>query len=99
MPTFQPFGPDHWTVLGVVAVAVGLMVVNTHRLCQMPRDGIARAGLAIVLLGNEVIELVAHALTQGPVRLPFQLCDLAMFMMAWALLGHNRFVAEVAFLW
>ena len=98
-PVFNPFGPDHWAVLGCVSVASWLLIANASGLRRMREDRIVRAGLAAVLLGNEGIGLLVQALTQGTVRLPFQLCDLAIFVVAWALLGHNRFAGELAFLW
>lgn len=98
MPTFQPFGPDHWAVMGFVAVASLAMIAGTSPVRRLQDDRLVRGGLALVLMGNllgSLVYLVAH----GHWRLPFQLCDLAVVLMAWALVGSNRFVAELAFFW
>lgn len=99
MPIFQPFGPDHWMVLGMTAAVLWLMIANARRLRRAPRDGSVRAALALVLWGNEAIGLIGYALAQGRVRVPCQLCDLAMILMGWALLGSPRVVEELAFCW
>ena len=98
MPTFQPFGPDHWAVLAFVGVASLVMIANASRVRRLHDDRVVRGGLALVLAGN-LLGSLAYLAAHGRWRLPFQLCDLAVLMMAWALLGSRRSVSELAFFW
>ncbi len=98
MPLFRPFGPDHWAAMALTAVAAGALLGNARRLRRLPNDRWIRAGLAIVIVGNELISWISSGL-QGIWRLPLQLCDLAMVVMGWALVGRQTFVSAVAFYW
>jgi len=98
MPIFQPFDPDHWAVLGLVAVASLVMGASAPRVRRIQDDRLLRGGLALIVVGNELVSWI-HAVLQGRWGLPFQLCDLAVLVMAWALLGRHRGVAELAFFW
>jgi hypothetical integral membrane protein (TIGR02206 family) len=95
---FQPFGPSHWWVLTLtVGIAVALLM-SVRRLRRVPDDRWVRVGLACGLVGNEVVSWV-YAITNGYWGLPLQLCDLAVFLVAWALVGERQLVKELAFFW
>ena len=83
----------------VLTVGAALaLVLNARRLRGVGDDRVVCLVLAIGLLGNELTSWVYY-LSQGYVGLPLQLCDLALFLMAWALIGRNRYVGELAFFW
>ena len=100
MPTgrgFIPFGPDHQMVLVTTAViAVGL-IIGRRRLRQLD-DRWVRRVVAAGLVANEVIAWSVAA-AEGQVRVPLQLCDLALFLTAWTLMKPTRHVAELAYFW
>jgi len=98
MPEFHQFGVDHLTVLAFM-ISVGLvLVLCTKRLRSMGDDRLVRFALAVGLVGNGVISWV-YSLGLGFMSFPLQLCDLALFLIAWALIGKNRYVGELAFFW
>ncbi|MBI3087848.1 MAG: TIGR02206 family membrane protein [Candidatus Omnitrophica bacterium] len=98
MPVFQQFGPSHLTALLLMLAAGAVLVANAKRLRSAGDDRLVRRILAAVLVGNEVGSW-GVAVVQGRWGLPCQLCDLAVFLMAWALLGRRRLVGEIAVLW
>jgi hypothetical integral membrane protein (TIGR02206 family) len=79
-------------------VAALALVVSAKRLRGVGDDRAVRAGLAAGLVGNELISWI-YFVAQGRFGLPLQLCDLAVWLMAWALIGTNRVVGELAFFW
>ena len=94
---FVPYGPDHRGVLlGTALATVGLLIVGPR--LRTTDDRWARRGVALLLLGNEAVAWLIAA-SQGVVRVPLQLCDLALFLSVWALLSLKRFPAEVAYFW
>ena len=97
---FQPFGPDHLTVLGIAGLLAAALIINAPRLRRLsaPSDRLIRQGLAVLIVGNEVLSW-GYALWQGAFGLPLQLCDLAVLLTGWALVGSPRLVREVAVLW
>lgn len=97
-PTFVLFGPDHWAVLTALGTTWLLLVANVRRIRRLGNDRFVRTILAGVLLVNELGSW-AVVLAQGRWGLPCQLCDLAVFLMAWALLGHHQLVGDIAVLW
>lgn len=58
--------------------------------------------LAVVLLGNEII-FIGGAMVNGlwdyTWGLPLQLCDLAIFAVAYSLFRHKQWVWELAYFW
>lgn len=98
MPAFRPFGPDHWMALGVTASCAMALVAFAPRLRALRDDRLIRVGLALVVVGNELVSWI-RALTTGRWGLPCHLCDLAVFLVAWALVGRNRVVGELALFW
>ncbi len=98
MALFRPFGPDHWVVLGITVATAFTLVARAPRLAGCENDRRIRVGLAIVLVGNELVSWIVY-LARGIFTLPFQLCDLALWLVAWALIGRHGVVAELAFFW
>ena len=98
MPVFRPFGPDHWAVLGLTGLTLVGLVASTRRLRRRRNDRTIRLGLAAGLVGTGVISWL-YAVAKGVVRLPLQLCDVAIVLVAWALIGKSRCAKEVACCW
>ena len=98
MPVFRPFGPDHWLVLGLVGGVSAALVAGARGLRCWREERIVRLGFAVTLGGNAVISW-GVGLSQGQARLPCQLCDLAVLVMAGALLTRHRVVGELAICW
>jgi len=84
--------------MAVLGTACAFLVANTKRLRTLRTDAVVRRVLALVLVGNEVGSW-GVAVSQGWWGLPCQLCDLAVFLMAWVLLGRRRLIGELAVLW
>ena len=98
MPSFRPFGLDHWLVLAVTGATASALIVEAARLRGLRHDQAIRVGLAGLLIGNEALGWTAY-LMQGVWGLPLHLCDLSVMLVAWALLRQNRLVEEVGFCW
>lgn len=91
--------PEHAGALAVIVPAVAVMVVAARR-----RPGWWMRGLAVVLVADEVswwVYLVAgHDTGMTLVQsLPLQLCDVAIFVAAFALWTRNRLLVEVTYFW
>jgi len=97
MRAFVPFGPDHVVVLSGLAVGIVVVLVSARR-WQGRDDRALRYSIALVLLGNETIAYVA-ALAHGVVRIPLQLCDLALLATLCALLRPRPLIGTVAYFW
>lgn len=96
--TFRPFGPDHLLALGGLTVVIGAMIAFATALRRAADDRPLRLGLCALMIAAELTAWIS-ALARGDVVWPCQLCDLALFLMIWALLGRQRVVGEVACLW
>ena len=86
MSSSHPFvlwGPDHMAVLAVT-VGGALALVGTRASLRRVSDGPVRRTAALVLLGNELLSWV-WAAAHGVVRVPLQLCDLALVLTVVAL--------------
>lgn len=94
---FVLWGPDHLAVLALTIAGTLALVVSRGRL-RRANDVLARRGLAALLLANEVIAW-GWAAAQGVVRVPLQLCDLALLLTVWALWSLRRGVSVVAYFW
>jgi len=94
---FVPWGTDHQAVVFLTAVTAAAIILNRQHL-EGAVDCWIRRGLAAVLVGNELLAW-GISLVHGQLRLPLQLCDLALFAVAWALVSAQRSVAEVAYFW
>lgn len=98
MSAFRTFGPDHQAVLGSLAAAAAALILAARPLRRLQDDRLMRLALAAALIANELSGW-AHALSRGRFTLPLHLCDLAVFLTAWALLGRSRLVGELAVCW
>ena len=89
----------------VVAIAVVTAVlVALARLRPGPWTGAAARGLAVVLVAAEVgwwIYLVASHANKAELvyALPFQLCDAAIFVSAFALWFRSQLLVEITYFW
>lgn len=100
MPPGRPFtlwGTDHLAVLFATGAVVVALVAGRGRLRGSADRG-WRRGIALALLANECSAWVVAAL-QGSVRVPLQLCDLALGLTAWALWSLRPRVCELAYFW
>lgn len=94
---FVPFGPDHQVVLVLTGLLAVALILARGRLRAMDERWL-RWGFAAGLAGNELASW-GLGLAQGHVRLPLQLCDLALITAVWALFNPQRLVAQLAYFW
>lgn len=92
----------HRLVLLLAGLGVVALGLARRRLQAMSaRDAGWRRAIAVALIVNEVIEWGLEA-AQGTARVPFQLCDVAVFLTAWVLLAippNGSVVSELAYFW
>ena len=97
---FHLFGAAHSIALVLVA-AVALGLVLLARASERAGAGV-RIGLAIYLLGATATYLAVEA-TLRPLDAwdfaPLHLCDMAIFVAAFALITRSRSAAEVVYFW
>ena len=94
---FVPFGPDHLGVLLVTLLGVVALILSRERLRRL-EDRRLRRVVAVGLIANELISWPI-GLAYGHVRVPLQLCDLALVVTAWALVSLRPRVSELAYFW
>ena len=95
---FVPWGLDHAAALLLTAILV-VALISVRRQLRAIDDRWLRRGLAILLLGNELLSWPIGC-SQGFVRVPLQLCDVTLVLATWALLlGEGRRVNELAYFW
>lgn len=97
------FATEHVGAVAVIAVATAALV-TAARLRPGPWTRTAARGLAVVLVGAEVgwwIYLVATHANRAELlyALPFQLCDAAIFVSAFALWLRRQLLVEVTYFW
>ena len=102
MPPFERFGSQHLLVLaGTVAAAVVLCLAVQREDAHAWRRGV-RFSLTAALLGLTAVFL-AVAARRGDIRwydfIPLQLCDMAIFVGAYALLSLRPLAAELFYFW
>lgn len=97
MGGFVPFTPDHLAVLAGLAAGVAALLIVGKRLRGVEDRGV-RWGVAVLLAANELIALIV-AWRQGMVRVPFQLCELALYLTLWALVSLRPSVCRMAYCW
>ena len=96
-PGFVLFGTGHLAILfALTLAAVGLVL--GRRSSARRNDRRVRQLLAALLAGNELFSWVIAAV-QGQMRIPLQLCDVALWLIVWALLGGGRPARELAYFW
>ncbi len=94
---FTLWGADHVAIL--LLTVGGALALLWNRACLRRVSDISiRRVAAFVLLGNELISWVWAAL-HGVVRVPLQLCDLALFLMVAALWSLHPAVTGLAYFW
>lgn len=96
---FQLFGGAH---LGAVIAAVVIATATSLALRREPAlAGPVRVALAIWVLGAGLGFVVVEAIAGVSWRsiAPLHLCDLAIFVAAWALLYRHRTAAELTYFW
>jgi hypothetical integral membrane protein (TIGR02206 family) len=99
---FVLFGTGHLFALGATAGAAVLLA----RIARTDPDGLAgravRLSLAALLLGGTATYLVAESVI-GVLSVwdfaPLHLCDMAIFVAAWALITRQRAASELAYFW
>ena len=85
-------------VLAALVAGWGSLLAAARRIRRLRDDRLIRRIVAVVLVGNELGGW-GDALAHGRWGPPCQLCDLAVFAMAWALVGRRRLVGELAVVW
>jgi len=99
--TFVLFGQAHWaTLLLIAAVSAGLPLW-AHRTLAHKAQYRLGAGIAALLIGQEILDVGLRALYGWPWSelLPLHLCGLAVFLTAWVLIGRSYRVYEVVYFW
>ncbi len=96
-------GAEHFVAVAVIAASTGVLV-GAVRLRPGPWTTTATRALAILLVGAEVawwIYLVATHAHRAELlyALPFQLCDAAIFVSAFALWFRWQLLVEVTYFW
>src|SRR6266446_7350123 len=94
---------EHVSTVVVIAGATAALVAAV-RLRPGPWTQVAARALAVVLVGDEVawwIYLVATHANRAELlyALPFQLCDAAIFVSAFALWFRRQILVEVTYFW
>lgn len=97
---FHPFGAAHFIILAAVVALAAILALVQRRLL---RDGKwLRVTLGIILLADAAVwysYLAAIGQQIFPGQLPLELCDVALFLMAYVLLTLNRGAFDVAYHW
>lgn len=98
MPAFRPFSFEHWVVLLLTLAAIFALLANAKRIRAAGDDRILRWSIAAGLVINATVALLFY-FHLGILKIPLQLCDLALFLMALAMIIESRFIGELAFFW
>lgn len=98
MPRFHTFGRDHLFALAAIAVVTLSLVLLARR---HPGEARLRKALAVALLVLMAVSLVLsrHEGESWRTLAPLQLCDIALFVGAWALWTLRPLAAEVTYFW
>ena len=97
MTGLTPFEPDHLVVLGGLAVGVAMLLLTRPHL-RRREDRRLRWSVAVLLAANEVVAFLV-AWRHGALRVPLQLCELAEYLMCWALISLRPSVCRLAYFW
>lgn len=100
--TFKTFGPTHLaTLAAILFVALLYVLIARHPKWNRWVKPLS-VSLAVVLLGNEII-FISGAIVKGfwhySWGLPLQICDLAIFAVAYSLFRYTPWVWELAYFW
>jgi hypothetical integral membrane protein (TIGR02206 family) len=101
---FESFGLSHFAAMAVIAaLAVGLPAWARRAASQRLTRALAWS-IAAVLVLNELV-YYAHGLATMSLldfareRLPVHVCDVAVYLIAWALCRGGRRIYELAYYW
>lgn len=95
---FVPFGADHLGALLATLLGVVALILTRERL-RHGDDRRPRQMVAFGLVANELMSWPISVAAYGHVRVPLQLCDLALVLTAWALVSLRPRVSELAYFW
>jgi hypothetical integral membrane protein (TIGR02206 family) len=99
---FTLFSPVHLATLAVIFLTALFYVFAARHPGSKRWVKPLSVLLAVVLLGNEII-YIAGAVIKGLWHyswgVPLQLCDLAIFAVAYSLFRHKQWVWELAYFW
>lgn len=99
MPRFHLFGPDHLCALAAIA-AVTIALVGISRRHPEWTGGLRKALAGALLLGMGGSLVLSRELGESWRTLaPLQLCDVALFVGAWALLTLRPLACELTYFW
>jgi hypothetical integral membrane protein (TIGR02206 family) len=97
-PAFPTFGPAHLAILAAVPLAAAALAAVARRRPAAERP--LRLALAVGLAVNELAWYV-HAVRSGWVRpphgLPLDLCDVVLWLTAWALVAPRPALLEIVY--
>jgi len=101
-PIFQPYGPEHLTVIALTVALPFLLALIIHRTKSRFLERSIAFTISALLLINYVAYLIVarhFGVSAWQKVLPMQLCDWAMFVIVVALCTGNRRWLEVAYFW
>jgi hypothetical integral membrane protein (TIGR02206 family) len=101
-PIFQPYGPEHLTVITLTVALPFLLALIIHRTKSRFLERSIAFTISALLLINYVAYLIVarhFGVSAWQKVLPMQLCDWAMFVIVVALWTGNRRWLEVAYFW
>ena len=99
MARFSRFGGEHLLAIAVVAAVSVVAAVLARRSERLP--AILARGIAAALLSAGIGYVVVDAIVGKPWSeiAPLHLCDVAVFIGAWALVRGEQLAYELTFLW
>lgn len=101
---FQPFGAEHWTVLGITVALSALLPMTVRR---FPSDQLKRAicvTIAALLVILETFNYV-YTITQDGwtlfvnEELPLHACGVSLYLTAYMLITRRQAVFEIVYFW
>ncbi|HUB00984.1 MAG TPA: TIGR02206 family membrane protein [Terracidiphilus sp.] len=97
---FRLFGPAHLAILGAVPLFAAVLALVQRRLPAGTKW--LRVALGVMLLADSAFWYAYLAITRQPIfpdQLPFELCDMTLYLTAMALLSLNAAAFDVAYYW
>src|SRR5258708_11401708 len=95
------FAVEHLVTLAVIGAVIASLIVAA-RLWPGPWTVVACRVLAVVIVANEAswwVWLAGHGTYSASYALPFQLCDVAAFVSAAALLFRHPRLVKLTYFW
>ncbi|MHC4552406.1 MAG: YwaF family protein [Planctomycetota bacterium] len=101
---FQPFGAEHWTVLGVTVVLSALLPLTVRR---FPSERFKRnicVVIALLLVATECFNYYYTIAHDGwdkfvDVALPLHACGFSLYLTAFMLLTRRQAAFEIVYFW